>query len=278
MLIGWNGQMIPALPLDEELEVVSAAGYDGIELLIFKLPSYLESHTAGDLARSLRKNGLAPLTINCIENFNLRPPGEFGKVREECRWLSELSQEIGCPGVAVVPSARPEGMAWEQIKTETVSALQDLADVAAPYGVQLGFEFLAPANNSVRTLAQGWEIVQAAGRENVGLVIDTYHFYVGGSSWESLEEFDIDRLLVVHINDVEGLPLEQLTDGDRMLPGEGVIPLHRILSRLHARGYDGAYSLEVMRPAYRKREPLEYARAGLEATRKALASATRGED
>jgi 2-keto-myo-inositol isomerase len=159
------------------------------------------------------------------------------------------------------------------VKDETVSALRELSDVAAPFSVKLGLEFLAPANCSVRTLAQGWEIVQAIGRENVGLVLDTYHFYVGGSSWESLEECDIDRLLVVHINDVEDLPLEQLTDGHRLLPGEGILPLNRVLSRLHARGYDGAYSLEVMRPAYREREPLEYARAGLEATIKALQEA-----
>jgi 2-keto-myo-inositol isomerase len=273
MLIGWNGETMPALPLDEEIGVVAAAGYGGLELFIPKLPPYLEKHTAGDLAQSLRERGLVPIAMNGIENINLRPPQEFGKVKEECRQLSALAQGIGCPGIVVVPSPRPEGMAWERIKPETVAALQDLADVAAPYGVKLGLEFLAPANCSVRTLAQGWEIVQAAGRENVGLVFDTYHFYVGGSSWESLEKFDIERLLIVHINDVEDLPLEQLTDGHRLLPGEGVLPLTRILARLHARGYDGAYSLEVMRPAYRQREPQEYAQAGVVTIKEALRKA-----
>ena len=85
-----------------------------------------------------------------------------------------------------------------------------------------------------------------------------------------MEEVSIDRLLVVHVNDAEDLPLERLTDGHRLLPGEGILPLPRVLSRLHALGYRGAHSLEVMRPAYREREPLEVARAGLEATRRAL--------
>ena len=273
MLIGWNGETMPALPLDKEIEVAAEAGYLGVEVFIPKLVTYLKSHTATELARFLQDNHLVPLTMNGIENINFRPPPEFDKVKEECRWLSKLAQEIGCPGIVVVPSPQPEGVTWEQVKVETVSALRDLADIAALYGIKLGFEFLAPANCSVRTLAQGWEIVQATERENVGLVFDTYHFYVGGSSWESLQDLEVGCLLVVHINDVEDLPIEQLTDGHRLLPGEGILPLDRMLTHLHIRGYDGAYSLEVMRPAYREREPLEYARAGLESVRNALSRA-----
>ena len=59
-----------------------------------------------------------------------------------------------------------------------------------------------------------------------------------------------------------------MTDADRLLPGEGVLPLDAMLRGLAANGYDGAYSLEVMRPAYRAREIEEYmadARAKVEA-------------
>jgi 2-keto-myo-inositol isomerase len=270
MLIGWNGETVPALPLAKELEIAGAAGYAGVELFVPKLAPFLDQHSVDDLKRQLQDNGLVPLTLNGIENINLRPPEEFAKVKEECRWLSELARKIDCPCIVVVPSPKPEGKTWPEVTAATISALCELADVAASYGVKLGFEFLAPANCSVRTLAQDWEIIQATKRDNVGLVFDTYHFHVGGSSWASLEEFAVDRLFVVHVNDVDDLPLEQLTDEDRLLPGEGILPLQRMLSRLHDRGYQGAYSLEVMRPAYREREPLEYARAGLEASSKVL--------
>ena len=63
---------------------------------------------------------------------------------------------------------------------------------------------------------------------------------------------------LVHINDVESKPREAMTDADRLLPGEGVLPLDAMLRALAANGYDGAYSLEVMRPVYRKRETGEY--------------------
>jgi len=270
MLIGWNGETIPALPLEQELEVISKVGYGGLEIFVPKLAPYLEKHTVKVLAHELSNRELLPLAMNGIENISFRSENEFTKVKEECQWLSEISKKIGCPTIVVVPSPRPRDLSWWQIKEETASALRDLADIAAHYGVKLAFEFLAAQDCSVRTIAQGWEIIQATGRENVGLVIDTYHFYVGGSSWESLEEFDIGNLLIVHINDVEDLPLTQLTDGHRLLCGEGILPLKRLLLKIHERGYGGAYSLEVMRPAYRERDPLEYVRAALETSSKIL--------
>jgi 2-keto-myo-inositol isomerase len=270
MIIGWNGETLPALPLAREIEVVAEAGYGGLELFVPKIGPFLEHQPAGELAARLRAAGLAPLSLNGIEDINLRAPDEFDAVKLECAWLCELAQAIGCPTIVVVPSPRPAGMAWPEVKARTVDALGELARLAGEHGTGLAFEFLAPAHCSVRTLAQGWDVVQATGCDKVGLVFDTYHCCVGGSSWESLEELDAGRLQIVHINDVEDRPPETLTDADRLLPGEGILPLGRMLARLKARGYDGAYSLEVMRPAYRRRDPLEYARAGREAIERAL--------
>lgn len=270
MIIGWNGETMPALTLEQELAVVSEAGYGGVELFIPKIGPFLEHNSARDLAARLREKTLAPLTLNGIENISFRPGEEFSALKSDCLWLAQLAQAIGCPTIVATPSPKPRGVEWPEIKAQTVAALQELANVSAAHGVSLAFEFLAPADCSVRTLAQGWEIIQATGRDNVGLVFDTYHFFVGGSSWESLDECDMGRVQIVHVNDVEDRPLETLTDGDRLLPGEGILPLGRMLGRLRARGYDGAYALEVMRPAYRQRDPLEYARAGREAIARVL--------
>ncbi|HNS52960.1 MAG TPA: sugar phosphate isomerase/epimerase family protein [Anaerolineae bacterium] len=270
MLIGWNGETMPALALGDELAVVGSAGYTGLELFIPKLTPFLEVHPAAELARRLEETKLEAIAFNGIENFSFRSPGEFALVEEECRRLARLGQEIRCPTIVVVPSPKPADMGWAAVREASVEALCKLAEVASPYGVRLALEFLAPAGCSVRTLAQGSEIVEATGRDDVGLVLDTYHFFVGGSSEQSLDSVDMRRLFLVHINDVEGKPLSELTDGDRLLPGEGVVPLDPIVQSLRRRGYDGAYSLEVMRPAYRLRDPLEYARAGREAIERVL--------
>jgi 2-keto-myo-inositol isomerase len=138
--------------------------------------------------------------------------------------------------------------------------------VAAPYGVQLAFEFLGFSWCSVRTLGQCWEIVQETDRSNVGLVIDTCHFYAGRSELHTIDAVDPRKIHIFHINDVEERPLDTIEDAHRLLPGEGVIPLDDILIRLKQIGFDGLCSIELFRPEYWERDAGALAAAAREAT------------
>jgi len=166
-----------------------------------------------------------------------------------------------------VPSPTPdEGAAWDRIRDESVRVLRELSDVAAPHGVQLAFEFLGFSWCSVRTLAQCWEIVDETQRENVGLVIDTCHFYAGGSTLDSIDRVPPEKILIFHVNDVEDRPLDTIEDAHRLLPGQGVIPLDDILGHLKQTGFDGLCSVELFRPEYWERDPAELAAAARAAT------------
>jgi len=44
----------------------------------------------------------------------------------------------------------------------------------------------------------------------VGLVIDTCHFFTGGSKPRTIEQIDPRRLLIFHINDAEDRPLDTI--------------------------------------------------------------------
>ena len=273
MIIAWNGETMPALSLQTEIATVARAGFTGLEFFIPKLNDYLAQSSVEDLAQLLATHGLAPVAMNGIENINLRTPADFRAVKEETQRIAQVCGRLGCATIVVVPSPQPAGIAWPEVKADTVMALQALSEVAAPHGVGLGLEFLAPADCSVRTLAQAEEIVAAAGRKNVGIVVDSYHFHVGGSTWESLAQADVRHILLVHVNDVEDLPRHSLTDACRLLPGEGVLPLSRLVRALRDKGYDGAYSLEVMRPSYRLRDPLEYASDAFQRTQNVVCAA-----
>jgi 2-keto-myo-inositol isomerase len=98
----------------------------------------------------------------------------------------------------------------------------------------------------------------------VGLVIDAFHFYAGGSRVEDLDGLAGDRLCIVHLDDAEPGDPATLTDAQRLWPGEGVIPLRPLLQRIEQIGYRGAYSLELFRPEYWVMDPAEVARQGLE--------------
>ena len=194
------------------------------------------------------------------EFITFRPQSEFEVIKSRCQELCTWAQELGCDTIVLVPSPTPEADASaDEVQAESVRALRELSAIAEPFDVRLAFEFLGFAWCSVRTLGQCWDIVRETDRPNVGLVIDTCHFYAGGSSLPSIEEVPAEKLLIFHINDVEERPKETIEDAHRLLPGEGVIPLDDILVRLQGLGFDGLCSIELFRPEYWERDPVELA-------------------
>src|SRR5439155_11799763 len=148
----------------------------------------------------------------------------------------------------------------------------ELADIAGRFGIGLAFEFLGQTACCVQTLELASEIVDRVARPNVGLVIDSFHFYAGGSTIESIDALDPSRLFIFHINDAEDRPREQLEDRHRLLPGLGILPLEHIVAGLRRIGYDRVTSVEIFRPEYWERDPMELAREAKEAVTGVLAS------
>ncbi len=266
MLLAINGATTMKATLPEDIEAARAAGFRGLEVWAAKMDTYLETNSVQGLKALFERAGLLPASINSIEFITFRPPEEYQEIKTRCQELCELAQALGCDKIVVVPSPTPEGVGWNEIRDESVRVLRELSSVAAPYGVKLAFEFLGFGWCSVRTLGQCWEIVQETDRANIGLVIDTCHFYAGGSELRSIGEVDPGKIFIFHINDVEERPLDTIEDAHRLLPGEGVIPLDDILTRLKLIGFDGLCSIELFRPEYWERDPAELATAARAAT------------
>lgn len=272
MILGLNGATTMKADLATDIRVAGQAGFQVVELWAAKLDEFLESHSLEDLARHLAEAGVKAHAINSIEKITFRDAAGRAEVLERCRQLSQYAQGIGCPWIVVVPGPLPEGTLWHEVREETVAVLRELAAIAQPHRVKLAFEFLGFPWCSVRTLTEAWAIVVATDRPNVGVVLDTCHFYAGGSSLAGIGAVSPARLAVLHINDVEDVPLEQITDAHRVFPGDGVIPLKDIVRELRTIGYRGVCSVELFRPEYWERDPLEVAREAKEKTLAVLAS------
>jgi 2-keto-myo-inositol isomerase len=141
-----------------------------------------------------------------------------------------------------------------------VRVLRQLCDIAARHDVALAFEFLGQTDCSVQTLDLAHEIVRGSDRPNLGLVIDSFHFYAGGSTIEMIEAVDPKLIYVFHINDAEKRPREQLLDKHRLLPGLGILPLREMIAAFRKTGYDKVASVEIFRPEYWDRNPFDLAR------------------
>ena len=271
MKIAFNGATTMTADLETDIRAAAAAGYDMVELRSNKLYDYLELNSVADLRRLLVQAGIDVLSINTLEHITWRSANDYAAIKHECKKLCEISAEISCPYVLSVPGALRQGPKTdEETIEESVRVLSELAEIAEPYGIKLGFEFLGESGNSVQTLDLGSKIVDLVGRDSVGNVMDTYHFYAGGSSYEAIDSLDPKKLFILHINDAEDLPKEQLNDSKRLYPGLGILPIKEIKARLDGIGYDGPVSVEIFRPEYWEQDPYEVALKAKEATEKVL--------
>lgn len=273
MKLALNGATTMRADLVADIRAASAARFDCLEIWASKLRVFLKSNSTADLKRLFTEQGIEPYSINSIEHITFRDASEHARLLEECAELCSIAASINCPYIVVVPSPLPEGKSQTDVWDESLRVLDELGRIAEKHGVGLAFEFLGQTRCSVQTLEQAAGIVSQLARENVGLVIDSFHFYAGGSRLESIEALDAQKLFVFHINDAEDLPRAELEDRHRLLPGLGILPLKEILGALKRINYDRVTSIEIFRPEYWERDPLELAREARSATRRVLAEA-----
>lgn len=270
MKIALNGATTMHADLLTDIKAASAAGFDLLEIWSAKLYEFLKTGAPADLKAAFAENGLQPYSINSIEHITFRTPEDHEAIRAECETLSKIAGEIGCPYIVVVPGLMPQNGSKEQVIEESVKVLNELADIAEPHAVSLAFEFLGQTDCSVQTLDLCNEIVEEVGRDSVGNVIDTFHFYAGNSSFEAIDSMRPEKLFIFHINDAENLPKEELTDAHRLYPGTGILPIREIKDHFDKIGYDRMVSIEIFRPEYWNEDPFEVAKKAKAATEEVL--------
>lgn len=277
MKLSFNGATTMKADLATDIRAAAAAGFDYVEIWAAKLRKFLQENSTADLKKLFVESGIKPLSINSIEHITFRDDAAYAQIKAECEELSSIAETIGCPYIVVVPGKlSPGGESSYEVIEQSVQVLRELASIGERHGVALGFEFLGQKDCSVQTLELADEIVVKVNRRNIGLVIDSFHFYTGGSAIRAIEALDPKRLFIFHIDDAEALPRDQLTDAHRLLPGLGTLPLKEIIGALRRIGYDANASVEIFRPEYWERDPFELAReakAAVESLLKSVPSA-----
>jgi len=275
MKLALNGATTMRADLATDVQAAKAAGFDYVEIWAAKLRKFLKERSAAELKELFAESGLSPLSINSIEHVTFRDAGAYESIKHECEELSSIAAAVGCPCIVVVPGRQPkDGASRANVVAESVKVLNELCDIAARNNVTLAFEFLGQPDCSVPTLDLAHEIVHEANRQNLGLVIDSFHFYAGNSTLEMIESLDPQLIQIFHINDAENLPRTELEDRHRLLPGLGILPLKQMIGAFRKIGYDKVASVEIFRPEYWEQDPFALAREAHAATKRVLAEAT----
>ena len=132
-----------------------------------------------------------------------------------------------------------------------VERLRPAAAILATHGIRLGLEYVAPKTlwssfpyPFVHTLEQMVELNQAIG-PNLGLLLDSWHWYNAGENASTLNHLHVDQVVDVHVNDAPNIPIDEQVDNQRGLPGTtSVIDIVGFLGALKDINYNGPVMVE----------------------------------
>jgi sugar phosphate isomerase/epimerase len=244
MLLGLHTGTIMHTNLMTDIRVAQETGYDAIEFYIPKLVRYLD---AGYAPEELRP-ALGTLKLAMINSFlhiERQDPDARRELRKQCERICQVAHTLGCPTLQVVALNGLRGEPWPQIRSKVGQSLAELADIAAPFGVRLALE---PVTfTPLRWLSQALEVLDVAGRGNIGLCLDTFHLWTAGTSWEEVAALDAALIAVAHISDAMPRQGNEWSDADRdVLPGDGILPLREGIEAIRATGYDELWCVEML--------------------------------
>jgi 2-keto-myo-inositol isomerase len=259
-------------PMEDFLQSISAAGFEGVELRRDETFAYLENHSVQELKDLLDAANLKVVSWNAIELFSLCNDDAFQGMCDYTERLMQIGNEIGCDLIIAVPSfANQSVFPEDQMMSKTIERFQVLRALADKYTFRMGFEPLGFPNNSIRTIPQAMEVLQGAEEDGLppsGLIIDTFHFFLAEQPANDLLTIPLDRLWLIHLDDCVEKPLDELQDGDRVWPGEGFFDLKGVAAALKKMKYNGYISLELFNPEYWTMDPAEAAETSFQTTKK----------
>lgn len=219
---------------------IAAWGYDGVELAI-RDPRLVDGD---ELLRIAAAHGLDVPAIGTgqawgEEGLSFTDPDPAVRVAAIERAQAHIPFAARSGAVIIIGLLRgivKPGVDQEQAMAWLVTALRQCCAAAKPHGVRYALE---PINRYETTLvnnvAQGMDLLERIGAENMGLLLDTFHMNIEDASIERSIRACGDRIFHFHV-----------ADSNRWHPGAGHLDFRSILDTLTAGGYRGYVSGEFL--------------------------------
>jgi sugar phosphate isomerase/epimerase len=140
-----------------------------------------------------------------------------------------------------------------------VENMRKVGDVAKQFDMTGMAEFTR-ASTFIATFGTMIKMIHQTAHPQMRMLFDCYHFWSGQSKFEDLDLAKPGDIGHVHFQDVPDMPRELLDQTTRVIPGDGVTPLVKILRKLAEKGYAGPLSVELFLPKFQQGDPYEIAR------------------
>lgn len=264
MYLSLNNSLTGKVEWPEFARLAARVGYGGVDV-----PLAAVREQGLDVTRAL----FAELKIKAS---NTGLPVTFARDEETFRHglaglddAAQFAAAIDCPRFLGIlpPSSQTPKAELRKILKDRLTAV---SEILARHNARFGLEFLGPLHfrkaqpyEFIWRMDEALEFAKECG-PNIGLLLDVWHWYHAGATTADILAAGKERIVHVHLSDCPKMPPEQVRDNQRVLPGEGVIPLVPFFQALEKIAYTGGVSPEPIGRIPKDMSPEEGARLGLE--------------
>ena len=247
----------------EAMTIASQAGYDGIEPWIRELDAYVQAGGSLDDLRKRSKDQKLQV-VDAIGFFEWAVDDDPRRAKglEEARRNMEMVARIGGTRLAAPPFGATDPTGPKLDLDRLAERYRSLLELGANFNVTPIVEVWGFSHN-IQTLAEAVAVAVGADHDNAAILADVYHLGKGGSGVSGLKLLGPNAVPILHINDYPAKPRKELSDADRVYPGDGSAPLSAILRALNRLGSTTVLSLELFNRDYWKLDPATVAATGL---------------
>lgn len=233
-----------------ELETASKAGFRSVEIWVGTMQTYLKTNTTAEARRRISDLGLTVENAIGFAPWIIDDAAARQKGLDQMKAEMEQLAQLGCKRVAAPPVGAQSADAPVLDLHRIAERYRALLELGAQTGVTPLLELWGFAKNLNR-LSDVLFVAAEANLPNARLLLDVYHLYKGGSGITALPLVGKPAIEVFHINDYPAtLPPAQITDADRIYPGDGVAPLRDILTMIKNPDRPVVLSFEVFNKTY----------------------------
>lgn len=264
-LVGGSLELTPD-QMKAIIDATAEAKFGGISLWAFHQLAVVGAGVPAEKVKSwIRDRGLS---VPIVESLIGWETGDRATIEAQCGPTLDCAVFHGAKDVAGV--VMNPTMDFDA----ATRGLSLLGKMAADRGLRICIEWLPWS--ALKDIQSAWRLIQAAGGENIGLVVDTWHWLrqPGGPDLATLRSIPGSRIHCVQLNDTtrkgsgDDLMMESMTN--RLLPGDGEVEWQPLLAALDAIGADPIWAPEVFNVGLMQEGPVSMAKKIGASTRKVL--------
>jgi sugar phosphate isomerase/epimerase len=225
-------------PLGAQVDSVARIGVRGISPDLEQVTAFGAAKTA----QAIRDAGLETATLT-HRAFGYATAAETEAARERLTRTIGIAGEIGAATIIMTTGGRG-ALGWRDAADRFADAMMPCAETARAAGIRLGIEPTSHLYADVSIAHRLADTVTLAEKAGIGVMVDLFACWADADIEAAIAAAG-PRIALVQVADYvygdRGLPC-------RAVPGDGAVPLDRLIPAIVRTGFTGWFDLEVIGP------------------------------